>query len=146
MEYSKITIVDEDDTLVGYETYDKAIEQRLIRRTCCIYIVDEEGNHLIQKRSMHISKPGKLDKAVGGHVDQGESYKETAVREIQEEIGLVGLELVEIATSFRTSEFFQAVYKATIPRNTIINFDPHEIESMLWMSTSEIDTHVKCLT
>lgn len=143
MEYNKITIVDENDVLVGYESYDIAMEKHLTRRTCCIYIADEEGNHLLQKRSIHISKPGKLDKAVGGHVDEGETYKQAAVRELKEEIGLVDLELTEIVTSFRTSEFFQAVYKATVPRTTIINFDPQEIESMLWMSTSEIDAHVQ---
>ena len=142
MEYKKITVVDEYDTVIGYETFLDAIAKKCIRRGSCVYIVNTEGKHLIQKRSKHISKPLLLDKAVGGHVDEGDSYLFTAQKEAAEELGLHDIELVEISPSYKTKEFFEAVYKSIIPTGTEIHFDPHEVDSVYWMTTEEIDKKV----
>lgn len=141
--HNKITIVDENDRVIGAEHFFDAIEKGCIRRASCIFIQDEKGNHLIQKRSRHISKPLLLDKAVGGHVDEGDTYLSTVHKEAQEELGLTNLELEEIVTSYRTGEFFIAVYKAVIMSNIEIIFDPQEVDSIYWMTTEEIDIHIK---
>lgn len=139
-EYKRVTVVNEKDEVIGHENFFDAIEKGCIRRGSCIFIVDEHGHHLIQKRSRHISKPLKLDKSVGGHVDEGSSYEETAHKEAEEELGLANLVLETIAMSHKTSEFFEAVYKAVIPSDTVINFDPQEVDSVYWMTTDEVDT------
>ncbi len=142
MEYKKITIVDETDTVIGYESYLVAVEKGLIRRASVVFIFDTEGNILVQKRSAHISKPLLLDKSVGGHVDEGETYLQAAVREMQEELGLVDVPLQEIETSVRSGNFFDAIYKAVIPSDTVLTIDSHEVESVTWMSIQELDVHM----
>ncbi len=138
--YKRVTVVDENDKVLGYEEYFDAIEKGCIRRGSCIFIKDELGRHLIQKRSRHISKPLKLDKAVGGHVDEGSDYTETAHKEAEEELGLKDLTLITLVTSYRTAEFFEAVYVATIASDTAINFDPQEVDSVYWMTAEEVDS------
>jgi isopentenyldiphosphate isomerase len=142
-EYKRVTVVNEQDEVIGYEEFFDAIEKGCIRQGACIFIVDEHGRHLIQKRSRHISKPLKLDKSVGGHVDEGSTYIETAHKEAEEELGLKGLTLQTIASSHRTTEFFESVYKAVIPSDTVINFDPQEVDSVYWMTTEEVDSLTK---
>ncbi|MFM2381675.1 MAG: hypothetical protein RLZZ76_442 [Candidatus Parcubacteria bacterium] len=139
-EYKRITVVNEKDEVLGYEHFFDAVEKGCIRRGSCIFIKDEKGRHLIQKRSRHISKPLKLDKAVGGHVDEGSTYEETAHKEAQEELGLTELTLTTLASSHRSGEFFDAVYVATIPSDTVINFDPQEVDSVYWMTAEEVDS------
>jgi isopentenyldiphosphate isomerase len=142
-EHKRVTVVNEKDEVIGYEHFFDAIEKGCIRQAACIFIVDEHGRHLIQKRSRHISKPLKLDKAVGGHVDEGDTYETTAHKEAQEELGLTGLTLQVIEQPHRTAEFFESVYKAVIPSDTVINFDPQEVDSVYWMTTEEVDSLTK---
>ena len=145
MEYKKITVVDEEDTVIGFFSYDEAVEKDMIRRASVVFLFDEQGDLLVQKRSVHISKPLQLDKSVGGHVDEGETYLQTAEREMGEELGLHGVLLTEVILSYRnkTERFFDGVFKATIERSTIINFDPHEVDSVYWMNIDELDSKMK---
>lgn len=54
---------------------------------------DREIQLLVQKRSMHKDYcPGRLDPTPGGVVGYGESYRENAVRELEEEMGIVATE------------------------------------------------------
>jgi len=53
-------------------------------------VFNKQGDLLLQKRSM--SKdigPGKWDTSVGGHVNPGEDVYSAAVREMDEELGIV---------------------------------------------------------
>ena len=145
MEYKKITVVDEEDAVIGFVSYDEAIEKEMIRRASVVFLFDEQGNLLVQKRSAHISKPLQLDKSVGGHVDEGETYLETAVREMEEELGLSAILLTEVMLSYRstTESFFDGVFKGVISRSTPINFDPHEVDSVYWMSIDELEAKMQ---
>lgn len=140
--YKRITIVDVNDNVIGYENFFDALEKGCIRRASVVFIRDTEGKHLIQKRSDNVSEPLLFDTSVGGHVDQGDTYIETAIKESGEEMGLRNLSLIPLAPPLRTLGFFVAVYTATIPQNTDIQFDMHEVESIHWMTTEEIDTRI----
>lgn len=50
-----------------------------------IYIENNEGKFLIQKTS---PEKGNIYSSTGGHIDHGETPKETIVREVKEELGL----------------------------------------------------------
>jgi isopentenyldiphosphate isomerase len=48
----------------------------------------------LQKRDINKDvQPGKWDTSVGGHVDTGEYYRDAAVRELEEELGIKGVDL-----------------------------------------------------
>lgn len=137
--YNKVVVADENDNVIGAEFMMDAISKGMIRRAARIYVFNESGQLLIQQRSKNVLKPLLLDQSAAGHVDEGETYLEAAKRELFEELGLDGYELIEIAISFRTTDFYNAVYKITIPNDTVINIDPEELEQVIWMSVAEVD-------
>jgi 16S rRNA (adenine1518-N6/adenine1519-N6)-dimethyltransferase len=130
--YNKVVVVDEEDNVIGAERMTDAIERKMIRRASRVYVFNQSGQLLVQQRSEKVLKPLMLDQSAAGHVDEGETYEEAAYRELEEELGLTGRELELIATSFRTTDFYNAIYRLTIPDDTEINFDPEEIKQVLW--------------
>jgi 8-oxo-dGTP pyrophosphatase MutT (NUDIX family) len=97
----------------------------------------------VQQRSKNVLKPLLLDQSAAGHVDEGETYLEAANRELFEELGLSGYSLTEVAISFRTTDFYNAIYKLVILDNTVINFDPEELEQIMWLDISDLDSKMK---
>ena len=51
-----------------------------------VLVVNARGEVLLQRRPEDKENGGRWDKTVGGHVDEGESFDETAVREAGEEL------------------------------------------------------------
>ncbi len=138
MGYKKVTVVDENDNEIGNEYMMDAIKKGMVRRAARVYVFNESGQLLVQQRSKNVLKPLMLDQSAAGHVDIGETYEQAAYRELQEELGLssVDLELVEI--SFRTTDFYNAIYKVTIPDDTDIKYDPEELHAVLWYDTDKL--------
>ncbi|MBS1371742.1 MAG: NUDIX domain-containing protein [Lentisphaeria bacterium] len=62
----------------------------LLHHTSHVVVFHPDGERiLLQKRSMAKDiQPGKWDTAVGGHVDPGEDYRDAALRELREELGV----------------------------------------------------------
>lgn len=92
-----ITFVDTHDNIVGYGTKAEALANGLIHRIVRIYIVNEAGELLIQKRSATVDVPLRWDQSAAGHVDEGEDYDTAAYRELEEEVGITDLPLRIIA-------------------------------------------------
>ena len=136
--YNKVVVVNEQDEVLGAEFMMDAIAKGMIRRAARVYVFNESGQLLVQQRSTKVLKPLMLDQSAAGHVDEGESYLEAAKRELFEELGLGGYELTEIATSFRTKDFYNAIYRVIIPDNTEILFDPEELAQVMWLDVDEV--------
>ena len=83
-------IVDEDNNIIGTATRAECHgNPELIHRTAHVIIIDDSNRILLQKRSQDKDiQPGKWDTAVGGHLDVGESFKDGAIRELKEELGV----------------------------------------------------------
>ena len=141
MEYKKITVVDENDNVIGYENYHDAVAKGSIRRASVVFIFNEYEEILVQKRSEHISNPLLLDKSCAGHVDEGEEYIDTAKRELKEELGIEKCSLTEVVSSHKRNEnFFDTVYTTILPKETQFLIDPHEVHSVQWMSIKQLET------
>ena len=98
-----IVIVDDDDKIKGAALYREAVENSMIFQSANVLIVNSQGNLFVHKRSQTLeTHPGKYDVKVGGIVDLGETYKEAAIRELKEEVGVENVELVFLfALKFR---------------------------------------------
>jgi len=90
----RIVIVDRDNNVIGTEYRSVMRKRGLLHRATYLLIFNSKGELFVQKRT--ITKdiyPGYYDVAVGGVVLAGESYKESADREIEEELGIRDISL-----------------------------------------------------
>ena len=86
---AKIPKLDEDLNIVGETTITEALNNNWWRLVARVYVFDEAGNILLQRRSESMQVyPGRWDQSAGGHVDVGETNEEAAKREALEEIGV----------------------------------------------------------
>lgn len=147
--YKPVTIVDRDDNVIGYLPLFDAIDQGAIRRTAKVFIRRSSGEIFLQKRSDTVAFfPGVLDQSAGGHVDEGDSYEETAQKELKEELGIEA-SLHEIAHVFAEEcredgtlmYMWSKLYVGTFDGELLP--DPEEVAGGEWLTPSEIDELVE---
>lgn len=89
-----VQIVDEENTEIAAVSRRIMREQQLIHRACYILVFNQAGDLFVQKRTKTKDVyPGYYDVAAGGVVLVGESYEESAERELAEELGIEGVKL-----------------------------------------------------
>ena len=144
MNSMNIPKIDANDEVMGATTITEAKENGWPRRISRVFIFDDEGNMLLQKRSKNMhGYPGLWDQAVGGHIDMGESYKDAAIREMSEELGIVGIDIEELAVSYKNKNCFEGIYKAVISRSIEINFDTVEVEAVKWITIEDFEKEIE---
>jgi len=83
--------VDEDDRVIGKVTRARMRGENLLHRCIAVLCCDSAGRVYAHRRSDAKDVfPGLYDMFVGGVVGAGESYDAAALREIGEELGIVG--------------------------------------------------------
>ncbi len=89
-----VAIVDEHNQVVGSATRCEMRSKSLPHRATYIAIFNSAGELYVQRRTMTKDiYPGLFDPVAGGVVQAGESYEESAVRELAEEMGIEGVPL-----------------------------------------------------
>ncbi|MEO6109953.1 MAG: NUDIX domain-containing protein [Candidatus Saccharimonadales bacterium] len=84
-----LDIVNEQDEIVGYAEREKVHQEGLICRMILILFYTPDKKLILQRRSMSkLNSPGKLTTTVSGHVGQGMSYDQAAIKESLEESGV----------------------------------------------------------
>ncbi|KAF2073203.1 hypothetical protein CYY_005485 [Polysphondylium violaceum] len=86
-----IDITNEKGEPLGYSLPRNEVHSLgLWHRVVHVWIVDSDGMVLIQKRTeSKDSHPSTWDKSCAGHIEAGMDSKETAVKELSEELGLL---------------------------------------------------------
>src|SRR5215468_11100142 len=83
-------VVNERDEVIDSKPRSEVHRLGLLHRAVHVLVFNSRGQIFLQKRSMKKDRqPGLWDSSASGHVDSGEDYDATAVREVREEIGLV---------------------------------------------------------
>jgi isopentenyldiphosphate isomerase len=83
--------VDEGDRVIERVTRRRMRVDNLLHRSVFILCFDSHGRVYVQRRTLTKDVfPGLYDMFVGGVVEAGESYDHSALREIGEELGIVG--------------------------------------------------------
>jgi isopentenyldiphosphate isomerase len=83
-----LDVIDEDDKVIGSISRAEAHRRGLLHREIHVWMFDKDLNIIFQKRGLHKASAGLLDATVGGHVDHGEDYLESAIREAKEETNI----------------------------------------------------------
>ncbi|HSX35683.1 MAG TPA: NUDIX domain-containing protein [Patescibacteria group bacterium] len=145
---SRITVVDENDKVVGAEEREVVRQKGLIHRIARVFVINNDGRVLLQRRSLALQdNPGKWDQSVGGHVDEGEDYLTAAKRETLEELGIsvddfkeLGKFYVERPAPGGTVRRFQTVFSCVW--DGAVDYDKSEVNEVRWFSVTEIDDWV----
>lgn len=91
----QIAWVDEQDNLLGALVRSDLRERGLIGRGTYIMLFNSAGELCVHRRTLSKAiYPGYWDVAAGGMVQADESYAESAARELAEELGVSGVELI----------------------------------------------------
>jgi len=136
-------LVDEHDQVLGSCLRGDAHRQGLRHRAVHVLVFNAAGEVFLQKRSAHKDvNPCLWDTSSAGHVDFGESYDASAMRELSEELGIrgeCGLEyLFKIQASALTGWEFVQVYQCRFDGELTLN--PDEIVEGRWLAPGVLDT------
>ena len=88
MTQSLLDIVGDNDEVIGQASRSEIHEKSLLHREVHVFFVTKNKEIVFQKRKPSSDGISRLDATVGGHVELGASYLETALKEMQEETGL----------------------------------------------------------
>ena len=89
-----LDVVDENNDLTGIqENKDIIHEKGLLHREIAVFIQNEKGEFLIQKRYANKQQAPNKWCLTTGHVELGEEYDKAAVREVKEELAFRAQEL-----------------------------------------------------
>lgn len=84
-------VVDSEDRVVGQATRGEVHAKGLLHRSVHILVFNSQGELFLQKRAMTKDEnPGYWDSSAAGHVNAGEGYRNSAHRELMEELGISG--------------------------------------------------------
>jgi 16S rRNA (adenine1518-N6/adenine1519-N6)-dimethyltransferase len=133
-------VVDENDRIRRYASRSEVHGNNLRHRAVHILIFSAAGDVYLQQRSRWKDRhPLKWDSSAAGHVTAGETYDETARRELKEELGIdVALKRIsKIAASPRTDHEFIWLYRCVIAGDLFPN--KSEIETGLFLPPALLD-------
>ena len=90
-------VVDIDDQVLRQEKRSVVHQNDLIHRAVHMLVFNKRKEVFLQKRSRLKDKnPGVWGSSAAGHLDAGEEYEAAAVRELEEELSVKGVDLQEI--------------------------------------------------
>jgi isopentenyldiphosphate isomerase len=137
-----LPVVNDRDEVIGKERRGMVHAKGLLHRAVHVLVFRADGRLYLQRRSLFKdTSAGKWDSSCSGHVDPGESYEQSALRELREEIGLdlsPPLETVgRLPASAATGNEFTLVFRKESELEPIPN--PDEIMEGRWVSIEELD-------
>jgi isopentenyldiphosphate isomerase len=84
-----LEVVDANDNVIGQATRQEIHEKGLLHREIHVWFITPKGEIVFQHRAKDKDTyPDLLDATVGGHVEVGDSYEKTAIKEMEEETGI----------------------------------------------------------
>lgn len=132
-------VVDEHDAVIEQRIRSEVHRRKLLHRAVHVFLLRSDGALLIHKRSDTKEEfPSVWTSSCSGHVSSGEDYDSTAVRELQEELGVKSdvLRLQKFSACADTSYEFTVLYQCT--SDAIVTPDSGEIAAVKWMQVNDV--------
>ncbi|MCF6202177.1 MAG: NUDIX domain-containing protein [Methylococcaceae bacterium] len=145
MNVELLSVVDKNDQVIDTLPRHIIHGSGLMHRAVHILIFNTNKKLFLQKRSIKKDlNKGLWDTSAAGHVDAGEKYKDSAIRETKEELGVEIKEtlspLFKLSPTKQLGMEFIQVYQSIHDGPFTLNVD--EIETGDWFSTEEISKRV----
>ena len=118
-------------------------------RTIYVVVKNDKDEILFQKRSSTKDLfPDCWDLSVGGHVDFGKGYIETAVRELREELDFIVTEeelkfLGEVLVKLPSSNEFFNVFEYNLKSTDKVDILEDEVSETVWMTMTQVKESMK---
>jgi len=134
-------VVNELDEVVDALPRSAVHRLGLLHRAIHVLVLNARGEIFLQKRSLSKdTHPGKWDSSCSGHVDQGEDYDTSAIRELGEELGITieaaPERLFKIDACAETDHEFVWVYR--LEHEGPFTLHPEEIETGEWFASGHV--------
>jgi isopentenyl-diphosphate delta-isomerase len=132
-------VVDDTDAVIGRQTRSEVHRAKLRHRAVHVFVIRDDGRLLIHLRSQSKEEfPGVWTSSAAGHVSAGETYDDSAERELQEELGIAAplKRLHRFNACPDTSMEFTVLYECTW--NGGISADSTEIQQTEWVTVDEL--------
>ncbi len=139
-----VVLVNEADQQIGLMEKLEAHQKGLLHRAFSVFLFNKKGEMLLQKRAnTKYHSPNLWTNAVCSHPRNGESYKNGAMRRLNEELGI----------STEIEEKFHFIYKADVGQNLweheldyvfvgiyegIFNLNPNEVSETRYISLVDL--------
>ncbi len=133
-------VVDMDDQVTGQERRDVVHRDDLLHRAVHILVFNKKKEVFLQKRSRLKDKcPNLWDSSAAGHLNAGDDYEPTAIRELKEELGVDAevQEILRLTPSENTGWEHIALYLAR--HDGAVTYPCSEVETGMWLSMEELD-------
>ncbi|MBA3312447.1 MAG: NUDIX domain-containing protein [Planctomycetota bacterium] len=137
-------VVDASDAVIGQLPRSEVHARGLLHRAVSIFVLNGRGELLIHRRSAAKDEyPLLFTSSASGHVSAGESYDETAPRELREELGLTASLrlLAKFPASADTANEHTAFYEAVTDDVPVP--DPGEIAEVEWCDVEALAQRIE---
>ncbi|PIQ97575.1 MAG: NUDIX hydrolase [Nitrospinae bacterium CG11_big_fil_rev_8_21_14_0_20_56_8] len=132
-------VVDLNDCVLGQATRREIHARSLYHRSVHVLVFNPAGDLFLQKRSHEKDEnPGLWDTSSAGHVDAGETYEDSAVRELFEELGIHEELKPFLSLNAGPETFWEHVRVFTCTTRKTIRVNPREISEGRYWTLPEI--------
>lgn len=152
-----IDLYNETGELVGQTaTRDEVHSEGMWHRTVHVWVRNASGQILLQQRSaLKDTNPSLWDVSAAGHISAGQTSPEAALRELEEELGLVIIEdelkfLFTVSHTYKSDDGtildceHQDVYLVDKEvKLTELLCDPAEVQAVAWIAPTDLRKHVE---
>lgn len=146
-----LDIVDSNNNIIGQASRQEIHQKNLMHRAAHIFIIYENLVYLQLRSAQKDQFPNLWDVSAAGHVNSGEDYIQTAIREVKEELDLdinnnATNKLIQIgklpATELNGFEFIK-IYCVKYNKIPTINLAQDEIATGAWFQIEHIEHWLK---
>jgi isopentenyldiphosphate isomerase len=140
-----LEVVDKNDQVIDILPRHQIHAAGLRHRAVHILVFNQQGYLFLQKRSMQKDlNKGLWDTSAAGHVDAGEDYLSSAIRETKEELGINIENLIQplfkLSPTHQTGMEFIEVYQCRHKGPFCLNSD--EIDDGKWLPVDNVSMRV----
>lgn len=143
-----LDIVDDNNNIIGQASRLEVHQKNLKHRSAHVFVI-HNGDVFLQLRAPNKAQfPNLWDTSSAGHLDSGESYIDSAVRELNEELGIKAKtsDLQEVGALPATKENgyeFVKIYILNLKQKPKLELAYNEITTGGWFSIEHVNKWLK---